>query len=202
MSPLTDAEPTPKLIINGTVRGPVIAPPASSAIETQRGDTKMLKIKISEYTNIMISLNGSWKIVLKRESTIAQARPALLASKREIVDRLETFSCTCLPSISKLGSAIATKKAITAPEKRIKKIFLLLIRLEPRKEPIGIIPISMPCKKKARPKMIRAVPFRKETRTSIERGVSVKCKSKTKIGIGNSEKKADFSLDLIFVTPF
>ena len=78
-----------------------------------------------------------------------------------IAERCETFSSTCLPKIKRFGSATATKNAITPPETKIKSTFLLLIKLDPKKEPIGIIPRSMPCKKNVKPTIIRKEPLRK-----------------------------------------
>ena len=67
ISPLTDAEPMPKLIIKGTVRGPVIAPPASRAMEKQSSAAKGARRKTIAYTTKIISLNGTWKMERIRE---------------------------------------------------------------------------------------------------------------------------------------
>jgi len=58
--------------------------------------------------------------------------------------------------------------------------------------------MSIPCKKKVKPIIIRAEPFKKEKIPLLERGVIVICNRNTKIGIGNNEKNTDFSFDLIF----
>ena len=136
-----------------------------------------------------------------RERIIAKARPMLATIKRVIAERPETFSSTCLPKIKRFGSATATRKAIIPPDIKIKSTFLLLIRLEPKKEPIGIIPISMPCKKKVKPITIRREPLRKKNISEFESGAMVKCNRITKIGIGTKEKNTDFNFDLISLPP-
>ena len=132
-----------------------------------------------------------------RESTIAKASPRLATINKETAESPETFSSTCFPKIKRFGSAIATKNAITPPDIKIKRTFLLLIRLEPKNEPIGIMPISIPCKKKVNPNTIKVNPLRKEYIITRESGAIVRCNKSTTTRIGIKEKNTDFNVDLI-----
>ena len=146
---------------------------------------------------IIINLKGIWKIVLTKDRTIARLKPALATSNKDMLERPLTFFSTWLPKMSKFGSAIATKKAITPPDVRIKNIFLLRIRAAPKKEPIGIIPISIPCRKNVNPIITSVVPKIKEKKILGGSGVILKCNATTKIGIGNKDKNTDLNWYLI-----
>ena len=96
------------------------------------------------------------------DSVTASAKPMLAEISKVMLEMPFTFSSTCLPKIKRLGSATATKKAMIAPETKIKSTFLLRIKLEPKKEPIGIMPKSIPCKNNVSPKTIRMEPLTNE----------------------------------------
>ena len=128
-----------------------------------------------------------------RERVIATAKPTLEISKRVILERPATFSSTCLPKIKRLGSATATKNAITAPDINMKKTFLLRIIAEPKSEPIGIIDNSIPCKKNVSPAITISVPLAKVISKLQGNGTKAICKISTKRGIGKSEKKTDLN---------
>lgn len=101
---------------------------------------------------------------------------------------------TCLASTSNPGSAIEMKKPRIKPETATIHNLFVLVRLDPRRFPRGVTPISTPIRKTANPKIINSVPIRNLIISEGARGEMVKFNISTIKVIGSTEDKTSLSL--------
>lgn len=108
--------------------------------------------------------------------------------------RPEVTALTCSARICRSGSAMEIKKPRISPARQMIHILLVLVRLDPIKVPIEVIPRSTPNKKIDKPRTINKAPSRNLIRKVVSRGVTVKCRTKTIKVMGRTANKTSLNL--------
>jgi hypothetical protein len=100
---------------------------------------------------------------------------------------------TCLASTRRPGSAIEMKKPRINPETATIHNLLVLARLDPRRLPRGVTPISTPIRNIANPRITNIVPIRNLIISEGASGETVKFNINTMIVIGSTDDNTSFS---------
>ena len=96
----------------------------------------------------------------------------------------------------KSGSAIEIKNPSITPATTTIQTLLDLVRLEPIRLPIGVMPISTPNKNIDKPITIKNAPRINLIRMGVSRGVTMKCSIKTMTVIGSTDDRTSFTFSI------
>lgn len=180
--------------IKGTVNAPVVAPDASKDIAKNSRDVNKAKIKIIKYNMVNILYKGMLYTILIKPSESKIEMPIDTTTTMLVLDiRPEVTKSTCPARICKSGSAIEIKNPRTTPTIANIHILLVLVRFDPIRFPMGVIPISTPNKNIDKPITIKNAPRINLNMRGVSSGVITKFSIKTIIVIGSTEDKTSLN---------
>ena len=187
--------PTPKLMMKGTVMGPVVTPPASKATARKSGGAKNARIKTSAYNPISSVLSLICSSVRRMAATRKTPTPRLT----ERISVLFGMDCTCPARTCRSGSEIVISAPKTKPAARMSGMFRVPVSAPPMRLPIGCMDSSAPSVKNIMPITSSRLPKRKVSSVPLGTGTMVRESTKTIRAIGMTAPSASFSFSLSLV---
>ena len=180
-------------MMNGTVIGPVVTPPASNA-----SAQKLLSTKHSASTNTSGYSTASMilKEIPKTILSIAAVRKMPTPAATERIKSIGLMPSTCAARICKSGSATVTITPITKLTNAISQIFLLSVSFAPAFLPISSMEESAPSVNSPMPRTSSRTPAQNDKKIPDSTGATVAAKIATISATGNTEDKLSLNFSL------
>ena len=195
LSSLRIAEiPMPSDMINGTVIGPVVTPPASNATAIKSPGASSASPNTNTYSTISMCARVTLKSILRSAATRNSPTPNATERTRTIFGT----AGTCSASTWRSGSDIVTINPRIKLRRTITPSFFVCVIHVPTFSPMGVIDISTPRVKNIIPTVSITAPRRNASRMPGSTGATVKHSTSTIAMIGSTAFNVSLSFSCNF----